>query len=124
MTLPAAEAGTRYLELEERGFYTVRPPGTDPDRPFVMAVNVELEESGGGDLDPEQLAAQITAPPNAPDGGPSLGEAAALRREDRERRQSLWRWLLLAAFGLLAVETAASNWVSRRASGTPEMAGG
>ena len=75
VSLPAAASGTRYLALEERGFYTVRPPGTDPERPFVLAVNVELE-------------------------------------------------VIAAAFGLLAVETAASNWVSRRGSGTPGMAGG
>jgi hypothetical protein len=116
--------GPRYLELAERGFYTVRPPSTEPERPFMLAVNVDLSESGGGRLDPEQLAAQVTSPATGPSGGRGLGDAAALQREDRERRQSIWRWLLLGAFGLLAVETAASNWVSRRVAGTPGPAGG
>lgn len=120
--LAAPGEGPRWLELRERGFYTVRPPGTDPERPFVLAVNVELEESGGGDLDPEELAAQVTAPTTDGTAGAGPVEAAALQREERERRQSLWRWLLLGAFLLLAAETAASNWVSRRAPGTPGAA--
>ena len=35
--------------------------------------------------------------------------------EDLERRQSLWRWILLAAFSLFVSETLLSNWVSRKA---------
>ncbi len=124
LELAAREDGSRYLPLEERGFYTVRPPGVEPDRPLVLAVNPDLEESGVDRLDPEELAAEITRPGGGGGSGPGLGEAAAMAREDRERRQSLWRWLLLGAFGLLAVESAASNWLSRRPSGTPGVAAG
>ena len=114
--LPAGE-GPRYLPLDDHGFYTVRQPGSDPDRPFVMAVNVDLGESELSRIDPAELALQIEAPSAAPGGAPALGEAVSLQREDQERRQSLWRWLLLAALALFVAETVISNWISRRATG-------
>jgi hypothetical protein len=121
--LPAGDMGPRYLPLEERGFYTVRPPGTEPDRPFVLAVNVDLTESALGRLDPEELTAQIVAPAAGPEEGPGFTPATALQREDQERRQSIWRYLMVGAFALLVLETALSNWVSRREGGTPGFAG-
>jgi hypothetical protein len=117
-TLPLATGeGEGFLTLDERGFYVVRPPGTDPERPFVMAVNVDLTESSAAALDPQELIAQVTAPAAEAAAGPEF-EALELRREDQERRQSLWRYLLIGAFGLFLVETALSNWLSRRGSGT------
>jgi hypothetical protein len=113
LALPAGD-GPRYLPLDESGFYTVRPPGSDPDRPFVIAVNVDLEESNLTQLDPEELVAQLTSPAPGPGAGREFAESTTLRREDQERRQSLWRWMLVAAFALLIIETAVSNWVSRR----------
>ncbi len=121
LPLPAGE-GPRYLPLDEHGFYTVRQPGAEPDRPFVMAVNVDLDESNLARIDPQELIAQITAPAATAEDGASLTQAAELRREDQERRQSLWRWLLLAALGLFIAETVMSNWVSRTAVGSPGMA--
>ncbi len=121
--LPAGQ-GPRYLPLEEHGFYTVRPPGSDPERPFVMAVNVDLEESDLARIDAAELALQIEAPGVVDDGTPRLAEAVDLRREDQERRQALWRWLLLGALALFVLETAISNWVSRRATGAPGVATG
>jgi len=114
--LPADE-GPRYLPLEEHGFYTVRPPESEPERPFVLAVNVDLEESNLTRLDPEQLAVQIMAAPGAERGGLNVDQAATLQREDQERRQSLWRWLLMGALALFIAETALSNWVSRSGAG-------
>jgi hypothetical protein len=122
--MPAGE-GPRYLPLEEQGFYTVRPPGAEPERPFVLAVNVELEESNLARLDPTQLAVQIIAPPGSePGAGFDTDRAASLQREDQERRQGIWRWLLLAALGLFVVETALSNWVSRKGTGAPGVVTG
>ncbi|MDP2959110.1 MAG: BatA domain-containing protein [Longimicrobiales bacterium] len=109
----AAATGRRHLSLDEAGFYVVRPPGSEPERPFTLAVNVDLEESSLEALDPQELVAQILAPPSGPSAGPTF-EAAELRREDRERRQGLWRYLLLAAFALFLVDTGISNWMSRR----------
>lgn len=114
--LPAGE-GPRYLPLDEQGFYTIRPPGSEPERPFVIAVNVDLEESSLAPLDPQALSAQIMAPPGSERDRLAGDEAASLRREDQERRQSLWRWLLIAALALFIGETVASNWISRRTAG-------
>jgi hypothetical protein len=121
--MPAGE-GPRYLPLEERGFYTVRPPASEPERPFVLAVNVEIEESNLTPLDVGQLALQITAPEGTPRGALDIDRAASLQQEDQERRQSIWRWLLIAALGLFATETALSNWISRRGAGAPGVATG
>jgi len=123
VSLPAGE-GPRYLPLEEHGFYTVRPPGSEPDQPFVMAVNVDISESTLTRIDPEELVAQITAPSAGPVTGPGFEEGTAMQREDQERRQSLWRFILVSAFALLLLETVLSNWASRRGSGTPGIAAG
>ena len=123
LSLPAGD-GPRYLSLDEQGFYTVRPPGTDPARPFLIAVNVDLSESNLTPMDPEELGLQIMAPTPEAGDGPRFAEAAALRLEDQERRQSLWRNALLFAFVLLVVETGLSNWISRRSPGIPGVATG
>lgn len=124
LPLPAGEMGPRYLPLEERGFYTVRPPGTDPDRPFVIAVNVDLSESNLEPLDPEELVARVVGGPADGSAGSGFTDGTELRREDQERRQSVWRWLLVAAFALLVGETLLSNWVSRRGEGAAAGAAG
>lgn len=111
----SAEAGSGYLRLEEQGFYRIRPAGRDDVRPVSVAVNVDLAESDPDALDVEEAAATLAGPP-AGDPGPSGGDAAGatrLRMEDQERRQSLWRFLLIGAFVLLAAETLISNWISR-----------
>jgi len=116
-----AEAGdTRYLSLDERGFYTVRAPGGEPDRPFVIAVNTDLEESDLTMADPEEVTLQVRASAVGVMGGAG---GDALRREDQERRQSLWRWILAAALGLLMLETVLSNWVSRSTAVAPRGTG-
>ena len=118
--LPAGD-GPRYLRLDEHGFYTVRPPGSNPDRPFVIAVNVELEESNLAKIDAQELVAQVSTVAVGPEGGADFAQGTDMRREDLERRQSLWRWILLVAFSLFVSETLLSNWVSRRA-GVPGVA--
>jgi len=99
----------------------VRPPGSDPDRPFVIAVNVELEESNLARIDVEELVAQVGTATVGPEDGPDFAQATEMRMVDQERRQSLWRWVLLAAFSLFVSETLLSNWVSRKA-GVPGVA--
>lgn len=122
-SVPVADTpGHRYLPLDERGFYVVRPPGADPQRPFTLAVNVDLAESSLERMDPQEMVAQIT-PPAAEPGRTTALDAVSLRREDRERRQSFWRYLLAGAFGLLLAETALSNWLARK-RGTPGLVSG
>jgi len=111
--LPAGE-GPRFLRLEEQGFYEIRPPGGAGARPLVVAVNVEPSEADLAALDTEEVVASITAGPRSTAlPGSENARTELLRREDQERRQSLWRLLLMGAFGLLALETVLSNRVSR-----------
>ncbi|MGD2067950.1 MAG: BatA domain-containing protein [Gemmatimonadota bacterium] len=104
--------GPRFLELEERGFYRVRPPGADDVRPLAVAVNVDPGEADLTPLDPVEVAASLTVGQAGDAAAAPAREGAAaegLRLEDRERRQSLWRFLLVGAFALLALETVLSN---------------
>ncbi len=119
-----AGAATRYLALEQQGFYTIRPPGSEPERPFAIAVNVDVEESDLTTIEAEDVALQVqaTSARMAGTGGEREG-AQALLREDQERRQSLWRWILAAALGLLILETVLSNWASRRKTLAPGATG-
>ena len=113
VALPAT-AGPRFLELEEPGFYPVRPPGTNPARPFAVAVNVDVAESELEAMDPEELAAAV-APRETGVVIGAGGETLSVEMQERnqERRQSLWRLLMVAALVLLLMETAISNWISR-----------
>ena len=113
VTLPAT-AGPRFLELEQQGFYPVRPPGMNPERPLTVAVNVDVAESELEAMDPEELAAAV-APRDTDVVIGAGGEILSVERQERnqERRQSLWRLLMVAALVLLLIETGISNWISR-----------
>ncbi len=116
VTLPATD-GPRFLELKEQGFYEVRPPGTNPDRPFTVAVNVDVTESELEAMDPAELAAAVAPRETGVQlgiGGETL--SAEMQARNQERRQSLWRFLMVAALVLLLTETAISNWISRAAT--------
>jgi hypothetical protein len=106
--------GPVYLALDDQGFYEIRPPGGVDVRPLAVAVNVDITEADLTPLDPEEMKASITAAAATPNGQ-RLGGAAGeeLRQADQERRQGLWRWLLLSAFLILVVETAVSNRMSQ-----------
>lgn len=122
LTLPPS-AAARFLPFDERGVYVLRPPGTDPPRPRAIAANVDVIESSRDPLDAEELVAQIVRPSAEPSEG-TTASAPDLRREDLERRQSVWRYLMACAVGLLLFETVLSNWMSRRRQGIPGVARG
>ena len=109
--------GPLYLSLDEQGFYEIRPPGRQDVRPLAVAVNVELGEADLTPLDPQEMVLALTASPSTVAG--TAGGEIDFRQEDQERRQSLWRILLVTAFLVLIVETVVSNRLSR-ASGRRE----
>jgi hypothetical protein len=120
--LPVDES-QHFLVLDEQGFYEIRPPGRTDLRPVAMAVNVDPGEAEMEPLDPEEVEAAILAGGEERTLAPGeAARASGLRQEDRERRQSLWRWLLGAAFVLLAVETVLSNRLSKRTGRRPTHA--
>ena len=102
----------RFLALDEQGFYEVRHPGTDPARPFTVAVNVEVAESELAAMDPAELAASVSPREADTEAGAAGLLPTEVRAQDHERRQSLWRFLLAGALVLLLAETAVSNWLS------------
>jgi hypothetical protein len=77
-----------------------------------VAVNVDLAEADLAPLDAEEMVAAISTAPVAGATPRAGGREMDLRREDQERRQRLWRMLLLTAFLVLIVETVVSNRLS------------
>jgi len=104
--------GKGLVELGEQGVYELRVPGGGTaTRPESIAVNIDPVESDLAPLDTRELVAAVTGHAN-----PEVAEPAAteqLSREDVEKRQGLWWYLLLAGVGLLAVETLIANRLSR-----------
>jgi hypothetical protein len=105
--LPGGD-GPHYLDLQDAGFYTMRPPGDAAGRPLAVAVNVDMAESDPAVMDPEEIGAALAATMASEEEG-APRSALALQRADIERRQSLWRLLLVLVLGLLAVETVMAN---------------
>jgi hypothetical protein len=105
-------SGTAGLELQAPGFYELRPAAGGA--PFqVAAVNVDRAESDLAAMDPEELVAAVHR--GAP-GGPGPRAEPALTTDERESRQGLWWYLLMAALVLLAAETMVSNRLASRVS--------
>jgi len=75
-----------------------------------VAVNLDLAEADLAAMDPAELVAAVEPRGDAP-GGRGIDTLTA---EEREHRQSLWWYLLFAAFLVLAAETVLSNRLSRK----------
>lgn len=104
------------LRLEQAGFYDVRPDRDTEGEAFAIAANVDLAESELSTMDPAALVAAVEPPGST---GERLTRTEAPSAEEREQRQSLWWYLLIGAFVLLAAETALSNRTRRAAGHTP-----
>jgi len=90
------------VPLEEPGFYTVRALDADL-APQAVAVNVD---PGEGDLTPLDPDAFVAALSSGWTGGPAgAGGPAPISPAERERRQGLWWYLVVAAAVLALAET-------------------
>ncbi|HKN64748.1 MAG TPA: BatA domain-containing protein [Gemmatimonadaceae bacterium] len=109
--LPSSNEGL--VALHEQGFYEIRPEGAPRGMGQRVAVNLDPAEANLARIDPEELKASVLAS----NGGQTAGAVAAdaPTREDTERRQTIWWYLLVLAGALLATETLMSNRLSRRA---------
>jgi len=110
--LPSAAEGL--VPLREQGFYEVRPEGAARGMGRRLAVNLDPAEANLARIDPEELKTSVLA-----SGGGRLAGvvgADAPSREDTERRQTIWWYLLALAGILLATETLMSNRLSRRSA--------
>ena len=101
-----AEASNKHVvELDEQGFYEVRPD--DKGAPgLTVAANVDLAESDLTPMDPQDVAAAAMGKVG---GAAAAGTNASFTIEEQERAQRVWWYLLLVGLLLLATETVISN---------------
>ena len=106
-------AGDRagFIDLAEQGLYEVHDARAADPRPLTLAVNVDLAESDLTAVDPEELASTLTG--RVGQGREASAPVREISAGDLERRQSVWWYLLVAAFLLLVGETVVSNRLSR-----------
>ncbi len=97
---PAAGTATRTILLGETGFFEIRPTAASTADPIVVAVNGTAGESDLSPIDPAELAASVSTTA----AGPVAGAGPELTAEERERRQSLWWYLLATGLLLLGIE--------------------
>ena len=109
------EGNEGLLELNDQGIYEIRGTGASAGRPEAIAVNLDPVESDLAPLDPSALVASVTGHASSVAGNNVVQAAPEeMTREDAERRQSLWWYLLLSGLGLLAIETIIANRLSRK----------
>jgi hypothetical protein len=104
---PAQAAGRPTVPLSETGFYEIRP--ADRREPMLVAVNGSAGESDLSAMDPAELKARVTASP----GRSGSVSGRDLTIEERERRQSLWWYLLGAGLLLLVTEAMVASRLPR-----------
>lgn len=92
-----------FEETEVPGHYVAA--GRGAPRPF--SVNVDPVESDLAARDPDEVYAALAAPPDS--ARTSGGAGSATEVEDEERRQKLWRYLMLLVIGLFVLETVLAN---------------
>ena len=102
----------RYLTLEEQGVYRVRMIENDEGTVGTVVVNVSPVESDLATIDPEELVSAVTT---SATGERRASFAATLTPAERERRQGVWWYLLIAALLVLVAETTISNRLPSRA---------
>lgn len=98
------------VELDAPGFWEIRRFGARGAPERVVAVNVDPSES---DLARVPRAEVLAALAPAAETLAESADAAPLTATERESRQSLWWFLLLAASLLFAAETVLSNRLAR-----------
>ncbi|HVS71917.1 MAG TPA: BatA domain-containing protein [Phycisphaerae bacterium] len=107
MELPASATS---FTPQQPGIYQIEGKTTVP-----LAVNLSPDESRTAPLDARDLerfgAVLGTGKPTAE----QVSEERRLQTTELENRQKLWRWLILAVLGLLAVETVLAGRLARRA---------
>jgi aerotolerance regulator-like protein/VWA domain-containing protein len=106
------EGNEGLLELTEQGIYEIRGATATTGRPEAIAVNLDAAESDLNPMDPRELVAAVTGHASPVNVQPE--QPQEMTREEAEKRQSLWWYLLLAGVGLLAAETAIANHLSRK----------
>jgi len=108
----AGEGAEGLLELNEQGIYEIRSAVATSGRPEAIAVNLDPTESDLTALDPHELVATVTG--HAAQAAVETAAPQEMTREESEKRQSLWWYLLVTGLMLLAAETLIANRLSRK----------
>jgi hypothetical protein len=96
--------------IDQPGIYQFR----DGDVSRTLAVNLDESESRTESLSPEELE-RFGAVLGQQVSAEQVRESQRqLRDQELEREQKLWQWLLIAALGLLGLETLLGTLASRR----------
>ncbi|MFN2400613.1 MAG: BatA domain-containing protein [Gemmatimonadaceae bacterium] len=98
------------IRIREPGFYEIRPASRPLATPLVAAGNVDPAESDLTVMDAREIVAAVTSDTQLLTSATATQDLTAA---DREKSQGLWRYLLLAALFLLAIESVLSNHLSR-----------
>jgi len=96
------------VTLSEPGFYEIRQPAPGSE-PIVVAVNEAAAESDLSPMDPAELTARVTSTP----GGRGSAPGYEISIDERERRQSLWWYLLAAGLLILVFEAVVASRLPR-----------
>ena len=102
------------VPLQEQGFYEIRPEGAARGMGQRVAVNLDPTEANLARIDPQELRSAVLAASGGAVANAGVNDAPS--REDVERRQTIWWYLLALAGVLFATETLMSNRLSRRTS--------
>jgi hypothetical protein len=115
VVLSASDSGRgRALGLDEQGFYEVRRADAARGTAIPVAVNLDLAESDLGRIEPDQIVRAVTiTEAGEGEGIESTTAAEELTPQERERRQTLWWYVLTALVILLGAETLLANRLSR-----------
>lgn len=93
----------------------------DAERRF--AVNLGLEESKTAPLEPGELEELGVRLGRQPTRAELVKKHRQMQNLELENRQKLWRWLIVAALGVLITETWLAGYLSQPAADRPEGAG-
>lgn len=110
-TLPAGR--TAFSQTDEPGLYRVQRGR----QALAFAVNLPATESDTTLLDTEQLEQLGVRLGTQASQAEELSRQRQLRDIELESRQQLWRWLIVAALGILCVETLIAGRLSKSAAG-------
>ncbi|HWI57464.1 MAG TPA: hypothetical protein VNZ22_09570, partial [Bacillota bacterium] len=117
-TATLARGETNCVALEPGIYGVVSSKGTTR-----FAVNLEPAESRTAPMAADELdRLGVPGPMSGPVAVSNNQSKARLQNEELEARQKLWRWILVAALGLLGLETWLAGWTTRQTARTEEAA--
>ena len=95
-----------YADTELPGIYSAHTSGTDP---YHFVVNIDTMESDLAARDTEELTSMLKGAANESVAEKPTAELVAQYREDVEKNQNVWAYLMLVVFALAVTEMFLAN---------------